>query len=36
MQESAINTTLVFPTKEMRDDFLETFRDLIEQAKMFL
>lgn len=25
-----------FPTKEMADDFLETFRDLIEQAKMFL
>lgn len=27
---------LAFPTKEMADDFLETFRDLIEQAKMFL
>lgn len=27
---------LIFPTKEMRDDFLDTFRDLIEQAKMFL
>lgn len=27
---------LAFPTKEMRDDFLSTFRDLIEQAKMFL
>ena len=27
---------LTFPTKEMRDDFFETFRDLIEEAKMFL
>lgn len=27
---------LAFPTQEMRDDFLETFRDLIEEAKMFL
>jgi len=27
---------LAFPTAEMRDDFLSTFRDLIEQAKMFL
>ena len=27
---------LSFPTKEMRDDFLFTFPDLIEQAKMFL
>lgn len=27
---------LAFPTAEMRDDFLETFRDIIEQAKMFL
>lgn len=27
---------LAFPTKEMANDFLETFRDLIEQAKMFL
>lgn len=27
---------LAFPTEEMRDDFLSTFRDLIEQAKMFL
>lgn len=27
---------LSFPTSEMRDDFLETFRDLIEEAKMFL
>ena len=27
---------LAFPTAEMRDDFLNTFRDLIEQAKMFL
>lgn len=28
--------TLAFPTEEMAEDFLETFRDLIEQAKMFL
>lgn len=28
--------TLAFPTEEMCDDFLSTFRDLIEQAKMFL
>lgn len=40
--EMCIGTTifsqcmLAFPTEEMRDDFLETFRDLIEQAKMFL
>lgn len=27
---------LAFPTEEMCKDFLETFRDLIEQAKMFL
>ena len=27
---------LAFPTAEMCEDFLETFRDLIEQAKMFL
>ena len=27
---------LSFPTIEMQDDFLKTFRDLIEQAKMFL
>lgn len=27
---------LTFPTREMATDFLETFRDLIEQAKMFL
>ena len=27
---------LTFPTAEMRDDFLSSFRDLIEQAKMFL
>ena len=25
-----------FPTEEMRDDFLKTFRNLLEQAKMFL
>ena len=30
------NTILIFPTEEMRDDFLDTFYDLIEQAKMFL
>ena len=36
MQAFTINTPLVFKTKEMRDDFFETFRDLIEQAKMFL
>lgn len=35
-QAFSINTILVFPTKEMRDDFFETFRDIIEQAKMFL
>ena len=28
--------TLAFPTKEMANDFLNTFRDLIEEAKMFL
>lgn len=27
---------LAFPTKKMATDFLETFRDLIEKAKMFL
>ena len=27
---------LSFPTKEMATDFLETFRNLIEEAKMFL
>lgn len=27
---------LAFPTKEMATDFLKTFRDLIEEAKMFL
>lgn len=27
---------LAFPTKEMAIDFLKTFRDLIEEAKMFL
>lgn len=32
----ALRFTLVFPTKEMRDKFLECFKDLIEQAKMFL
>ena len=31
-----INRILAFPTPEMATDFLETFRDLIEQAKMFL
>ena len=30
------SNVLAFPTQEMCDDFLETFRDLIEQAKMFL
>lgn len=30
------NSILAFPTEEMRDDFLATFRDLIELAKMFL
>ena len=40
--EMCIGTTifsqcmLAFPTEEMRDDFLETFRNLIEEAKMFL
>ena len=27
---------LAFPTAEMRDDFLNTFRNLIEEGKMFL
>lgn len=36
MQVSSIHSTLVFPTEEMRNDFFETFRDIIEQAKMFL
>ena len=27
---------LAFPTEEMATDFLNTFRDMIEQAKMFL
>lgn len=31
-----LNSTLVFPTEEMCNDFLDKFRDLIEQAKMFL
>ena len=35
-----INTTLSrsmsFPTAEMRDDFLDCFKDLIEQAKRFI
>mgnify|MGYP004640701069 CR=1 FL=1 len=31
-----IQHVLAFPTKEMATDFLETFCDLIEQAKMFL
>ena len=31
-----INRILAFPTPEMATDFLKTFRDLIEQAKMFL
>lgn len=30
------NYILVFPTEEMCKDFLDKFRDLIEQAKMFL
>ena len=28
--------SLSFPTKKMAEDFLETFRNLIEQAKIFL
>lgn len=28
--------TLTFPTRKMATDFLSTFQDLIEQAKMFL
>lgn len=28
--------TLAFPTEQMRDEFLDTFKDLIGQAKMFL
>ena len=30
------NKILVFPTAEMRDEFLNTFRDLIEEAKSLL
>ena len=30
------NSILVFPTEEMCKDFLDKFRDLIEQAKIFL
>ena len=30
------NSILVFPSEEMCRDFLDKFRDLIEQAKMFL
>ena len=30
------NSILVFPSEEMCKDFLDKFRDLIEQAKMFL
>lgn len=33
---SAFNTILVFPSEEMCKDFLDKFRDLIEQAKIFL
>lgn len=32
----AFNTILVFPSEEMCKDFLDKFRDLIEQAKIFL
>lgn len=32
----SFNTILVFPSEEMCKDFLDKFRDLIEQAKMFL
>ena len=31
-----IQHTFTFPSQEMATDFLKTFRDLIEQAKMFL
>lgn len=31
-----LNKILAFPTEKMATDFLNTFRDLIEQAKMFL
>ena len=30
------SSVLAFPTKEIATEFLETFKDLIEQAKMFL
>lgn len=30
------NAILVFPTQEMCEEFFNTFKDLIEQAKMFL
>ena len=33
---STTSHILSFPTAEMRNDFFDTFRDLIEQAKMFL
>jgi hypothetical protein len=30
------NAVLIFPTEEMRDDFFENFKDLIEQCKEFI
>lgn len=30
------NSILMFPTEQMRNEFLDTFRGLIEEAKMFL
>ena len=31
-----VNNPMIFPTEEMRDKFLDTFKDLLEQAKPFL
>lgn len=33
---TASSRVLAFPTAEMRDEFLETFHDLIEEAKPLL
>jgi len=32
----SMSMILTFPTPEIRDKFFETYRDLIEEAKMFL
>lgn len=36
MDTGSMNYILAFPTSEARDEFLDTFRDLIEQAKKLL